>query len=117
MSVPVWPTTLPTELLQRGYNQSAADVLLRSELDTGPAKVRRRYTAGVQPVTGNTVLSESQLGTLRTFYDTTLLGGSLRFSWKDPVSLVAKEFRFTSPIKWIINSGWYDVSLELEMLP
>lgn len=117
MSVPVWPTTLPVELLMRGYNQTAADVTLRSSVDAGPAKIRRRFTAGVQPITGNLILSGTELGYLRTFFDTTLLGGSLRFTWREPVTLVSKEFRFTAPLKWTCDNGYYDVSLELEMLP
>lgn len=117
MTVPAWPTTLPDELLMRGYSQTTADLLLRSSVDAGPAKVRRRFTAGVQQVVGNLLLTGAQLAYLRTFYDTTLLGGSLRFTWIEPVTKTAKEFRFTSPIKWSSNSGYYDVNLELEMLP
>lgn len=117
MSVPAWPSTLPTELLQRGYSQSSPDVVLRSSVDAGPAKIRRRITQNIQPVTGNLILSLTELGYIRTFYDTTLLGGSLRFSWKDPVSLSTKEFRFTAPLKWTISNGLYDVTLELEILP
>lgn len=117
MSVPIWPTTLPVEMLMRGYNQTAANVLLRSSVDAGPAKVRRRFTAGVQPVTGNLLLTGAELAYLRTFYDTTLLGGSLRFTWREPVTLTSKEFRFTSPLKWSCADGYYEVSLELEMLP
>lgn len=117
MSVPSWPSTLPVELLMRGYSQSSPDLLVKSSVDAGPAKVRRRFTAGVQPVTGNLLLTRTELGYLRTFYDTTLLGGSLRFTWLEPITRTSKEFRFTSPIKWNSNDGYYDVNLELEMLP
>ena len=117
MTVAVWPTTLPTELLQRGYQQGCADVSLRSSVDTGPAKIRRRYTAGVQQVKGVLKLSEAQLGYIRTFYDTTLVGGTLRFTWKDPVTMVSKELRFISPVTWSMTGGWYDVNLDLELLP
>lgn len=117
MTIPVWPITLPTELLQKGYSQSERDIVIKSSMDIGPSKIRRRTTAGVEQVIGNLKLSESQLEDLRDFYTTDLLGGSLRFSWKDPVNLSAKEFRFTSPVKWTMTSGWYDVVLELEILP
>ena len=117
MSVPNWPSTLPTELLQRGYSHEMPDVLLRTSVEVGPAKVRRRATAAVQNVSGRMLLTEVQLGTLRTFYDTTLKGGSLRFAASDPVSLAPKEFRFTAPIKWTMSSGFYDVTFEFEILP
>lgn len=117
MTVAVWPSTLPTELLQQGYNQSSPDLLLKSSVDVGPAKVRRRVTSGVEEVSGNLLLTKTELGYLRTFYDTTLLNGSLRFTWREPVTLVSKEFRFTNPPKWSMTSGYYTVTLELEMLP
>ena len=117
MTVPVWPTTLPKDLLQRGYGQSSPDVVIRSNMDVGPAKSRRRATAGVMPVTGRLILTLTELGYIRTFHDTTLLGGSLRFTWKDPISRVSKELRFTAPIKWQVTNGLYDVALEMEILP
>lgn len=117
MTIEQWPDTLPTELLQRGYSQASSDVLLRSAVDVGPAKVRRRNTATAVPVAGNLLLSFDDLAILRAFYEDDLLDGTLRFSWADPVSLAAKEFRFTSPPKWVMASGWFDVTLELEILP
>ena len=117
MAVANWPVGLPVELLQRGYSHETANSLLRSSMEVGPSKVRRRHTAGVENVTGNMLLTEAQLGILRTFFDTTLAYGSLRFAASDPVSLVAREFRFTAPIKWTMVSGFYDVSFEFEILP
>ncbi len=117
MTVPVWPTTLPEELLQRGYNQACPDVSLRTSMEVGPAKVRRRSTAQPYPVKGVVKVDESQLGTLREFYDDDLLGGTLRFSWKEPITLAAKEFRFTAPPNWSMTGGWFDVRLEFEVLP
>lgn len=117
MAVPNWPSTLPNELLQRGYSHETADALLRSSMEVGPSKVRRRHTAGVENVTGNMLLTEAQLGVLRSFFDVTLKYGALRFSASDPVSLVAREFRFTAPIKWTMISGFYDVTFEFEILP
>lgn len=117
MTIAVWPVTLPDQLLQRGYSQSCKNVVLKSSMEIGPAKYRRRSTAGVQPVSGNLVIDKDQLADLREFYDDTLLGGSLRFSWKDPVSLAACEFRFTESPSWTINSGWYNAAIQLELLP
>lgn len=117
MSVPAWPVTLPQELLQRGYSQSAADLLIKSGTDAGPGKVRRRATAGVEPVTGNLVLTEAEVVILWTFFYNDLMAGALRFSWLEPTILTYKEFRFTSPPKRSMDGGLYDVTIELEMLP
>lgn len=117
MPVVSWPSTLPQTILAEGYNQSAANVLLRSQPDVGPAMVRRRASAGVEPVSGKEWMTPAELGYLRTFYDTTLIGGSLRFSWKDPVTEAAVEFRFTEPPSWIRAGVGFFVQLGLEILP
>ena len=118
MSVPVWPTTLPQQLFVNGYSQSFAETTIKSDMDAGPAKVRRRFTAGVEPVSGTMLLTETQLGYLRTFFVDTLLGGSLRFSWtKPPAHTTACEMRFTAPPSWTKVEGDYEVNLSLEVLP
>jgi len=116
--IPSWPESLPQALLVEGYNQSFPDITIKSDMDAGPAKVRRRFTAGVEPVSGMMFLAEEQLEYLRTFYKDTLLGGSLRFSWMRPPEHVdACEMRFTAPPTWTRVEGEYKVSLALEILP
>ena len=118
MSVPVWPAELPQQLFVNGYSQSFAETTIKSDMDAGPAKVRRRFTAGVEPVSGTMLLTETQLGYLRTFFVDTLLGGSLRFSWtKPPAHSTACEMRFTAPPSWTKVEGDYEVNLSLEVLP
>lgn len=117
MAIPIWPTTLPQALLLSGYGQKAADVILRTSMDTGPAKARRRASAGVEPVEGKLIVTAIELGYLRTFYDTTLLNGALRFSWKDPVTGTSEELRFTKPLAWTSVLGKYQVVLSLEIMP
>jgi len=117
MTVAAWPVTIPDTLLRSGYSQSCANVSIRTEMDVGPAKVRRRATAGVQPVQGQIELTTAQLGYLRTFYNTTLLGGSLRFSWKDPITEASAELRFVEPPSWTAIGIDWQVSLKLEILP
>ena len=119
MSVPAWDSDLPQELLVNGYGQSYPNVTIKSDMDAGPAKVRRRFTAGVEPVSGTMLMTAAQLATLDTFYNTILLGGSLRFSWtKPPAHSAACEMRFTEPPAWTaIEPGTYEVSLSLEVLP
>jgi len=114
-----WESTLPQELTTDGYSQSAADNLLRTSMDTGPAKVRRRATSAPRPVGGTVIMDETQLATFKTFYATTILGGSLRFNWVDPDDgSTAVEMRFTSPPSWTVLGGdLYRVTLALEILP
>jgi len=119
MSVPVWPTELPQQLFVNGYSQSFAETTIKSDMDAGPAKVRRRFTAGIEPISGKMVMTAAQLTMLETFYNTTLLGGSLRFSWtKPPAHTAACEMRFTESPSWTaVEPEVYEVSLSLEILP
>jgi hypothetical protein len=120
LMVSVWPETLPQKLLVDGYSQSAANTLLRSEMETGPAKQRRRFSAGTVPLSGKLILDWDELDILRAFYDTTLVGGSLRFIWKDPIDQLSgnAQMRFTSPITWTTyGAGLFSVSLNLEIMP
>lgn len=119
MSVPAWPAALPQTLFVGGYGQTYPNVTIKSDMDAGPAKVRRRFTAGVEPVSGTMLMDATELAALDTFYNTTLLGGSLRFSWtKPPAHSVACEMRFTEPPTWTaIEPGMYQVSMSFEVLP
>lgn len=120
MSVPAWEATLPTELLTQGYEETTPEVSIKSNMDTGPAKVRRRVTAAVRPVKGSIIVTATQLGTFKTFYNTTLLGGTLRFSWKDPADgTTAVEMRFTETPKWTVTDDpeLYQINMSLEILP
>lgn len=119
MSVPAWPAGLPQKLFVSGYSHGFANVAIKSDMDAGPPKVRRRFTAGVEPVSGTIIVTSSQLDTLDTFYNTTTLGGTLRFSWTvPPAHYAACEMRFTDVPRWTaIDPENYEVSLALEILP
>jgi hypothetical protein len=116
--IPQWPTTLPQLLEAAGYARSAADVTLRTAMDAGPAKVRRRFSAGPQPVSGRITLTDAQLATFHAWFRDSLLGGALRFSWTDPDSQEPVEMRFTGPPTWTArDSNLYHLQLPLEILP
>ena len=119
MSVPDWPVTLTQTLLVDGFEGSSPDLLLRSSMDAGPAKVRRRATAGARPVTGKLLLTAAELSTFKTFYDETLLSGSLRFNWLDPDDgVTAVEMRFTERPSWVsLEPDEFEVSMNLEIMP
>lgn len=119
MSVPAWPAALPQTLFVGGYGQTYPNVTIKSDMDAGPAKVRRRFTAGVEPVSGTMLMDATELAALDTFFTTTLLGGSLRFSWTTPPAhTVSCEMRFTEPPTWTaVEPGTYEVSMSFEVLP
>jgi len=113
----IWPETLPQILLLEGFAASPRDSVIRSQMEYGPAKVRRRTTSGPRPIQGNLILTVDQFATFRGFYEDDLLGGSLRFDWVEPETGDPVEMRFQEAPSWIRVEQFYNVSLSLEILP
>ena len=118
MAAATWPSTLPDKALARGYSESPPSVTLRTSMDAGPAKVRRRFTGGTRPVSVSQILTGDQVEILDTFFMGDLGGGSLAFEWKNPRTGSTVEFRFKNPPRYgEPNGDNWPVSYELEILP
>lgn len=118
MTIPIWPATLPQQLEVNAYSESVPNLTIASQMDAGPAKVRRRLTAGVRPVHGQITLTTAELRSLVAFYKDDLSGGALRFLWKDPIEPETDvEMRFVDPPSWVCTDGLYCVSVSLEIMP
>jgi hypothetical protein len=113
----VWPTSLPQQVLAADFTESADANLVRSDVDVGPAKLRRRYTAEIKVFQIGLVLTADQVATLETFYDSTL-GAVDPFDWTHPRTLAAASLRFRSrPEYRALAGGWWRASFALELLP
>jgi len=119
-----WPETLPQFVLQQGLSETLPDTTVASEMDAGPAKIRRRHSAGVENISCVVALKKDgvtdQVQILKDFYNNTLAGGSLPFDWIHPSSQAAVTFRFKPKkppqIRLIRGTIWH-AQLELEILP
>jgi len=69
MSV-TWPSSLPQAFLIDDYKDQEPALFTKTEMDAGPPKLRRRFTAAQRPFSGSMVLTATQKATLRTFYQT-----------------------------------------------
>lgn len=83
--MPFWPTELPQSPLRGGFSYSAPNNLIRSDMETGPAKVRRRSTAKPYTAQVTYIMSNEQASVFEEFAITTLAGGSICFDWWHPV--------------------------------
>lgn len=63
-----WPANLPVPLLQ-GYELEAGDTTARTDMESGPARVRRRFTAAPDGVSLSLLLTETEMNTFRDFWD------------------------------------------------
>ena len=69
------------------------------------------------------MLTGTQYATLKTFYEDTLLDGSLTFDWTDAITDAAAELRFVTPptvSQWTpapaVADRRYTMTLDLEIM-
>lgn len=110
----VWPATLP-QVPEYGWTETKLDNRVRSDTDSGPAKVRRRFTRAVRRVQITMALTTAQVFALDVFHTTTLADGSLKFEMVHPRTGITYEFRFVGELAWTEQAnGFYRTSFELE---
>jgi hypothetical protein len=82
MSNAQWPASLPQSYLLIGQTEQAPNLMLRTQMDAGPAKTRKRFTAGVRMLRVRWLMTRAQKDTFDAFYRETLGGGALRFDYR-----------------------------------
>lgn len=119
----VWPPALTRAPRVADLEETAPDVVLRSEMDVGPAKLRRRFTGDKRKFSIVLDLRASEVATFDAFFKDTTFGGSLSFSWVLPRTGFPADFRFTSTPVYRPQgprgdgSEWWRVTFSVEMLP
>jgi hypothetical protein len=83
MAVPPWPAELPQRVLRDGYSEKLRDGRLFSRTQSGPGKVRRRYSSAVLPVSASLIIDEAQKARFERFWIEETAYGSLPFIMPD----------------------------------
>ena len=119
MPNPTWPGGLSQDVLTDGLEETWGNNLLRTPMESGPAKARRRFTAEVKPLALVLEFARADVETFRTFFETTLQGGALPFDWTHPRTGAAITLRFIPPFPVTPNRGakFWRAALRLEILP
>lgn len=115
----LWPSSLPVQPLVDGYEEQIPDFRMKTNMDKGPGKMRRKSAALPWPVSVKMLLTGAQVQTLEDFVVDTLQGGVLRFSWTHPRKGSEVEVRFNEMPKVEPAAGgmkWTAV-FKLEVLP
>lgn len=117
-----YPSTLPEWRLP--LTEKADKGFIRTQMDAGPEKVRRRYSAVSVKFTTSMIVDGTQKATLDTFFHTTLEEGADAFSRTDPDEGTTQSFRFLDTPSYRLITGAstqaeriYNVDLALEKLP
>ena len=116
----VWPASLPQAPLVAGWGESGGPNIIRTPMDKGPAKQRRR-SAKPRPMSVSFMMTAAQLATFETFVNDTIRG-TARFGFANPRTGQVMECRIVPS-----DDGMYDistpggnnyvVSMQLEILP
>jgi hypothetical protein len=113
-----WPNTLPAAPLLEDFQELPPETAIRTDMDTGPAKLRQRTTAAVGALMVSYLLSKAQTATLDSFYATTLSGGTGVFTYTHPRTGATVSCRFVNPPEYAaVNGNYFKVTLTLEILP
>lgn len=121
MAAYTWPTSLPQTPLLGGFAESLNISTLRTPMDNGPAKTRRR-SALPTPIQCSFAMTSAQVVTLEDFVKNTLFGVR-RFNFAHPrlnTSVEARivpgsdgEYYDLTPL----GGDMWHVSLAMEILP
>lgn len=79
-----WPSSLPDKPRRQGYSYQPMSPVIRTQMESGPPKQRRRFSGKWRGSPITWLMDATQLGTFRTFWDSSLQGGALDFNWPDP---------------------------------
>ncbi len=111
------PPQLNDCFLLGSFSEQAAPSTIRSSVEAGVPKVRRRYTSTYFNVSAAINATRDQLNILQAFYDVDLQGGALRFIFLNPTTGDDREFRFVNPyvVTPLSDKEWL-ISMELERL-
>jgi len=113
-----FPLELQKKLNEQGFSFQIGSTSIRSSVDVGAAKVRRRFTKGVDTQTAVIDIKYDQYLVLYDFFNTSLAGGSLTFLYDDQFTGVEEEYRFIAPPAISpIGGEYFRVSMQWEKMP
>lgn len=112
-----WPVLLPAPALN-SLSEAPPNNVIRSSMDKGVAKTRRRTTASTRPISFGLVLTPAEIIILDSFYTDDTFSGSEEFTYIHPRTGTTCTARFLEPPSWQEREGvCYGANIQLEILP
>lgn len=108
--------SVPEVPLIDGFSEVPQDGTLRSSVDSGPPKVRQRFTALTTAYDLAYGCTAIQKQILDDFYRRVARGGSLAFNWPHPHGYTC-EARFSGPPQYVPDGSGVIARCRIEVLP
>ena len=108
----LWPSKF--KISRDNFTEKLPNRVIRSNMDVGPAKTRRRTVLGVKELSGGFHCNPNDYVDFETFY---LANDSLWFDFPHPRTGQIVKARFTDVPEANMNETIYEVTFSLEILP
>ena len=113
-----WPMTLPPAPLLEGFVERTSETVIRTDMDQGPAKTRRRTTAGTREFQMTFIMTKNEIATFDDFFLNDINGGASSFDFIHPRTGETLNLRLKNPPEYQAqNTNYFRISLEAEALP
>ena len=117
-----WPASLPPPLYHEISIGAPLGVVLRTDMDFGPAKQRRRFTAAPRPVSlVFEPVTQEGVADFDQFFVEDIQSGTLAFEMLHPITDEPRMFRFIGGDEpWLITPVGVDafrITTAMELLP
>ncbi len=119
-----WPSDLPQTYNKDDFTYTKQSGTIRTDMDSGPPKVRRRFTAVSTFYTLSMIMTKTQFDSFETFFESTLKFGTLQFYAIDPLdveSVMEARFMVGSDTPYAVSPDGdsldFIISFQLEKLP
>lgn len=111
-----WPTNLPDPLTS-GYSIQPQQAFIRTDMDQGPARQRRRFTTTPTVYSVKWIMSEQQFGIFESWFRDEVDDGAAWFTinLRGGTGIQAVEARFMQPWTSTRVAPMYEVDGQLEV--
>lgn len=111
----IWPLDLPQRPQVESYSKKHPNQLLRSEMETGSAKVRRRGKSKPHQLTLKYIFDTNELQLFTDFVEIAISDGAVCFDWPHPVHNRYVRARFVGGQDSLFTEQPYKNTLHFEV--
>lgn len=113
--MPIWPEHFCP--LINTFQETPPENTIRTTMDRGPAKVRRRTTANVRNVSFSMYLDSANVAVMDDFFINQTYSGADAFEYTHPRTGETVNARFVAPPQYRNRSRGFEVQVQLEIMP